>query len=76
MTSEKKNAPCVMKMEPGTYAWCACGKSTKHPFCDGTHKCSGIHPIIENIVEEKTVAWCGCGASGKKPYCDGTHKTL
>ena len=31
-------APFVMDCQPGTYAWCACGRSQKQPFCDGSHK--------------------------------------
>ena len=31
-------APAVLDLEPGTYWWCACGLSSKQPFCDGSHK--------------------------------------
>lgn len=71
-----QKAPFVMDLKPGKYAWCACGKSAKQPYCDGSHKGSGITPIIEEITSEKKVAWCGCKQSEKKPYCDGTHKRL
>lgn len=73
ITREK---PFVMKIEPGTYAWCACGKSDNQPYCDGTHKGSEFKPIIEKIEETKRVAWCGCKHSGNKPFCDGTHANL
>lgn len=68
--------PFVMKIEPGTYAWCACGKSDNQPYCDGTHKGSEFKPIIEKIEEPTRVAWCGCKHSGNKPFCDGTHANL
>lgn len=68
--------PCVMEVEPGRYAWCACGKSAKQPYCDGSHSGSGMKPVIEQITEKKKVAWCNCKYSAKKPFCDGTHKTL
>ncbi len=63
-------------MEPGSYFWCACGKSGKQPFCDGSHKGTGISPIAEKVETSKKVFWCGCKHSGKKPFCDGAHKSL
>jgi CDGSH-type Zn-finger protein len=33
-----QKSPYVEEMEPGTYYWCACGKSKNQPFCDGSHK--------------------------------------
>lgn len=68
-----QNAPFILKMKPGRYAWCSCGESRKQPFCDGSHEVTGMLPIIEIIEEEKEVAWCGCKCSERKPYCDGTH---
>ena len=68
--------PYVMEMEPGAYAWCACGGSQNQPFCDGSHMGTNFSPIIGNVEEKKTVAWCGCKHSGGKPFCDGTHQTL
>lgn len=68
--------PYVMEVDAGRYAWCACGKSKKQPYCDGSHAGSGIGPMIEVIKEKKTVAWCGCKMAGKKPFCDGTHSRI
>jgi CDGSH-type Zn-finger protein len=76
---EKKVAqkmPYVMDVEPGRYAWCSCGHSSKQPYCDGSHKGSGMAPIIEEVTEAKKVAWCGCKASGNGPFCDGAHAKL
>ncbi|MDX1638413.1 MAG: CDGSH iron-sulfur domain-containing protein [Balneolaceae bacterium] len=68
--------PFVMEIEPGNYAWCACGESDNQPYCDGSHTSTEFTPIVEKIEEPKRVAWCGCKHSGSKPYCDGTHKKL
>jgi CDGSH-type Zn-finger protein len=65
--------PFVQKVKPGVYAWCACGRSSKNPFCDGSHKDSNIRPVIERVESEKTIAWCGCKYSEAKPHCDGSH---
>jgi CDGSH-type Zn-finger protein len=61
-------------MTPGTYYWCACGKSAGQPFCDGSHKGTIFKPVKEMITEKKKAAWCGCNQTGSPPYCDGTHK--
>lgn len=77
--SDKKipqKSPYVMELEPGTYAWCACGHSSNQPYCDGSHKTTDMRPIVEKIEEKKRVAWCGCKHSGNGAFCDGTHKNL
>jgi len=68
--------PAMLTLEPGAYYWCACGKSSNQPFCDGSHKGSGITPVLFKIEEKKTVFLCQCKHTATKPYCDGTHKTL
>lgn len=68
--------PYALELEAGDYWWCACGRSSKQPFCDGSHKGSGISPHKLSL-EEKTKVWlCGCRRSAKAPHCDGTHKGL
>lgn len=71
-----QKSPYIEDLEPGVYAWCACGKSAKQPYCDGSHKGSEFVPVIEKLAEAKKVAWCGCKQTGGKPYCDGTHAKL
>ncbi len=68
--------PMVMETEPGTYYWCACGRSEKQPFCDGSHKGTGITPVKTEIEEKKQVAWCMCKHTDNKPFCDGSHKKV
>ena len=71
-----QKSPFVLKMEPGEYWWCACGRSKTQPFCDGTHKGTGLKPHKVEIVAARTVAWCGCKGSTTGSFCDGSHKTL
>jgi CDGSH-type Zn-finger protein len=59
-----------------SYWWCACGRSKRQPFCDGSHKGSEFSPIQYDATESKTVFFCGCKHSGGKPFCDGTHSRL
>ena len=68
--------PYVMDLEPGTYAWCACGKSSKQPYCDGSHSGTGMGPVVTKIEEAKKVAWCGCKHSANGAFCDGSHGKL
>lgn len=72
-----QKSPYVQDMQPGTYAWCSCGKSAKQPFCDGSHRGTGMTPVRTEITEAKKVAWCGCKhAAGGSAFCDGSHRKL
>jgi CDGSH-type Zn-finger protein len=68
--------PALVTLEPGTYLWCACGKSSNQPFCDGTHRGTKFTPVFFKIVEKREAWLCQCKHTGNAPYCDGTHKTL
>jgi CDGSH-type Zn-finger protein len=65
-----------VELEPGTYYWCACGRSANQPFCDGTHKSTTLQPLELVITEKKIYSLCGCKKSEKGAICDGTHKLL
>lgn len=68
--------PIVQKVEPGTYYWCACGRSKTQPFCDGSHKGTDFTPVKVEITKPDTIAWCMCKHTENRPKCDGTHGIL
>ncbi|MEO9575203.1 MAG: CDGSH iron-sulfur domain-containing protein [Tateyamaria sp.] len=79
MTTPKiaQKAPYPVDVEAGkSYFWCACGQSANQPFCDGSHKDTGINPHKYTAEESKKVFFCGCKASENKPLCDGSHSKL
>jgi len=71
-----QRSPYVQKLEPGTYFWCACGRSKGQPLCDGSHQGTGLSPQKVEITETKTVALCGCKHSKNGALCDGSHAGL
>lgn len=71
-----QKAPFALELETGDYYWCACGKSAKQPFCDGSHKGSEFSPVKFTISEKKKYYVCGCKHTNNAPFCDGTHKNL
>ena len=58
------------------YWWCACGRSAKQPFCDGSHKDTDFTPVMYESPEDTKVWFCRCKNTGNRPQCDGTHNTL
>ncbi|MCW9023743.1 MAG: CDGSH iron-sulfur domain-containing protein [Gammaproteobacteria bacterium] len=72
-----QKGPYAVEVEEGkTYYWCACGHSKTQPFCDGSHKVSGMEPVAFKAEKTEKVYLCGCKQSGNKPFCDGAHKDL
>lgn len=71
-----KKGPYILELEPGDYWWCACGRSKKQPFCDGSHKETEFSPLKFSVTEKKKYYLCGCKRSANKPFCDGTHNKL
>lgn len=72
-----QKSPYAVELEAGKkYFWCACGLSKNQPFCDGSHKGSGITPTAFTADQTDTAFLCGCKHTANAPYCDGTHTTL
>jgi CDGSH-type Zn-finger protein len=72
-----QKSPYRVDIEAGkTYWWCACGKSAKQPYCDGSHKGSGFAPVKFEATQNESFPFCGCKKTGKAPRCDGTHRSL
>lgn len=71
-----QKGPYVEETEPGTYWWCACGRSSDQPFCDGAHKGAGFMPLEHTVTEKATLAWCGCKRTSTPPFCDGSHRDV
>jgi CDGSH-type Zn-finger protein len=72
-----QKSPFAVDLEAGkTYFWCACGRSSRQPFCDGSHKDTGFTPVAYKADTTGTAYLCGCKSTGNQPLCDGTHATL
>lgn len=70
--------PCLVSLKGGrTYFWCACGRSAKQPFCDGSHQGTGLEPLKFTAAPEgEEVLLCGCKHTSNPPFCDGAHTNL
>ncbi len=71
-----QKAPYGIDLTPGDYYWCACGKSQKQPFCDGSHKGGEFSPMKFTVEKAEKVFLCGCKYTKNGPKCDGSHKSL
>ncbi|MEM7004172.1 MAG: CDGSH iron-sulfur domain-containing protein [Pseudomonadota bacterium] len=72
-----QKAPYPVEVESGKkYFWCACGRSARQPFCDGSHEGTDITPMPYTAEQSKTLYFCGCKATAGEPLCDGSHNGL
>ena len=68
------NSPIAVDVvKDKAYYWCSCGKSTKQPFCDGSHKGSEFTPLAYKSEETKKIFFCACKQTNNQPLCDGSH---
>ena len=68
------NSALAIEVEQGkSYYWCSCGKSSKQPFCDGSHKGTEFKPLTYKAGLTKKVFFCVCKQTNDQPFCDGSH---
>jgi mannose-6-phosphate isomerase-like protein (cupin superfamily)/CDGSH-type Zn-finger protein len=70
--------PCLVNLKSGrTYYWCSCGRSSKQPFCDGSHAGTDFQPLkFTAAAGNEEALLCGCKHTKTPPYCDGAHTNL
>jgi glutamate synthase domain-containing protein 2/CDGSH-type Zn-finger protein len=67
------NKPARVELDAGSeHLWCACGRSSSQPFCDGSHRGTGLTPVTFT-ADGGEAYLCVCKRTGNPPYCDGTH---
>jgi CDGSH-type Zn-finger protein len=75
MVAQKR--PFEVEVKAGQrYFWCACGRSAGQPYCDGSHKGTGLGPHMFTPDADGVVYLCGCKATGTRPFCDGSHERI
>ncbi len=71
------NKPAAAQLEKDKqYHYCACGKSSNQPFCDGSHKGSDLTPLAFTAAKTGEAWLCACKQTKTAPYCDGSHKQI
>ena len=46
----------AVEVEEGkSYYWCSCGRSSKQPFCDGSHKGTEFNSVVYKAEKTKKI---------------------
>ena len=75
IVAQKSSFPKEVE-EGRSYFWCTCGKSSKQPLCDGSHKRTDFTPLKYTAEKTGKVFFCGCKHSQNGALCDGSHSKL
>ncbi len=51
-----------------TYFWCSCGKSSKQPFCDGSHNGTEFNPVVYKAELTKKMFFCACKLTNNQTF--------
>jgi glutamate synthase domain-containing protein 2 len=71
------NKPMKVNLTKGEEAhYCSCGRSDNQPFCDGSHKGTGLVPKAFTADTDEEAYLCMCKQSANFPYCDDSHKNI
>jgi CDGSH-type Zn-finger protein len=65
-----------IRLDPGVYYYCRCGRSADGMFCDGSHEGTSFVPKKFVVDLPQAVSICMCKYTENSPFCDGKHKTL
>ena len=55
-------------MQGKSYYWCSCGKSSKQPFCDGSHKGTEFNSVVYKAEKTKKIFFCACKLTNNQPF--------
>jgi len=68
------DAPVRVELKQGQiYTWCACGRSSTQPFCDGSHVGTGLDPLVFEAERDGEIYLCTCKQTRTPPVCDKSH---
>jgi len=74
-----QGAPLPLRLRPGVYYYCTCGRSARMPFCDGKHRGTEHSPRSLVVENQQTYAatLCACGQQqlGSAPLCHCNNNT-
>ena len=71
------NKPAIANLTAGEeYHWCACGRSSNQPFCDGSHVGTDFTPTAFTAEDDGEAYLCACKHTGNAPFCDGSHAQI
>ncbi len=51
--------PFVLQLDAGTHWLCSCGESKNTPYCDGSHKGTGLQPLALELEASSKVEISG-----------------